>query len=156
MNIYFDQGLTENYRSKSQIARILTESWALKNIYCPRCGHDKILHFPNNSAVADFYCPSCNSEYELKSKKGSLGKKIPDGAYDTFLQRITSQNNPDFLFLPIMKMPCVWKIYGLFRSISSFLPSSKSESPYLPHRKGPAGQVATFCLMKFLFRAKSA
>lgn len=99
MNIYFDQRLADNYRSKSQIARILTESWALNNIYCPRCGHDKILHFPNNSAVADFYCPSCNSEFELKSKKGSLGKKIPDGAYDTFLQRITSQNNPDFFIL---------------------------------------------------------
>lgn len=156
MDIYFDQKLADNYRSKSQIARILTESWALNNIYCPRCGHDKILHFPNNSAVADFYCPSCNSEYELKSKKAPLVKKFRTGHMIPFFRGSRVKTIPIFLFLPTMKMPCAWKIYGLFRSISSFLPSSKSESPYLPHRKGPAGQVATFCLMKFLFRAKSA
>lgn len=99
MDIFFDQSLIGDYHSKSQIIRVLTETWVQNNIYCPRCGYNKILHFPNNSAVADFYCPMCKNEYELKSKSGAIGHKIADGAYDSFIQRITSDNNPDFFIL---------------------------------------------------------
>lgn len=99
MNCLFDRSLATQYHSQSQITRILTESWLLANIYCPHCGNPKMLHFPNNSPVADFYCPECHCEYELKSKKGRIGHKIADGAYGTFVQRITSNNNPDFLIL---------------------------------------------------------
>ena len=97
MDVAFDQNLIGNYHSKSQIIRVLTESWELNHIYYPRCGYHKILHFPNNSAVADFYCPMCKNEYELKSKNGAIGHKIAGGAYGAFIQRITSDNNPDFL-----------------------------------------------------------
>ena len=76
MDVAFDQNLIGNYHSKSQIIRVLTESWVLNHIYYPRCGYHKILHFPNNSAVADFYCPMCKNEYELKSKNGAIGHKI--------------------------------------------------------------------------------
>lgn len=99
MDIFFDQSLIGDYHSKPQIIRVLTETWVQNNIYCPRCGYNKILHFPNNSAVADFYCPMCKNEYELKSKSGAIGHKIADGAYDSFIQRITSDNNPDFFIL---------------------------------------------------------
>ena len=99
MDINFDINLADTYKNQSQIIRVLTESWACDNIYCPHCGYHKILHFPNNQAVADFYCPKCKNEYELKSKKGSIGHKITDGAYDIFIQRITSNNNPDFFIL---------------------------------------------------------
>ena len=108
MDIFFDQSLIGNYHSKSQIIRVLTETWAQNNIYCPRCGYHKILHLPNNSAVADFYCPICKNEYELKSKSGAIGHRIADGAYDTFIQRITSNNNPDFFILSYnVNMSCV-------------------------------------------------
>ena len=99
MDIHFDRNLAEKYHSASQIARVLTEAWLGSNIYCPRCGNDKIEHFPNNSAVADFFCPKCGNEYELKSKNGNVSRKIADGAYDTFIQRITSNDNPDFFIM---------------------------------------------------------
>ena len=99
MDFRFNQDLAHGYSSKSQIVRILTESWAINNVYCPHCGNSHIEHFPNNRAVADFYCPVCQSEYELKSKSGAIGHKIPDGAYHTFIQRISSNNNPDFFIL---------------------------------------------------------
>lgn len=89
----------EGYKSSSQIIRVLTEAWVEENIYCPRCGCPEIRHFPNNKAVADYYCPNCHSEYELKSKSGPMGKKVADGAYGTFIERITSNHNPDFFFL---------------------------------------------------------
>ena len=52
-----------------------------------------------NYAVADFLCKTCNSEYELKSKKDSFTTRIVDGAYSTMIERINSENNPHFFFL---------------------------------------------------------
>lgn len=103
MNLAFDNSIIENYHSGAQIARVLTENWVNKNMYCPRCGNLHIKHFENNRPVADFYCPSCNNEYELKSKDGVLGRKINDGAYSTMIDRITSNNNPDFFFMSYSK-----------------------------------------------------
>jgi len=99
MNCHFSELPVGCYKSNSQIARVLTESWVEQNMYCPRCGNSKISHFPNNRKVADFYCPVCGNQYELKSKNGKFGNKINDGAYDTFIERITSYNNPDFFLM---------------------------------------------------------
>ena len=105
MNLAFDNSISimEGYHSKTQIARVLTEYWVNQNMYCPRCGNTHIKHFENNRPVADFYCPYCNNEYELKSKDGNLGHKINDGAYSTMIERITSNDNPDFFFMSYSK-----------------------------------------------------
>ena len=103
MKLYFDLSLAKKYHSRTQIARVLTESWAETNIFCPRCGCPHIKHFENNRPVADFFCPECDSEYELKSKNGKLGNRFNDGAYETMLQRIAADNNPDFFFLGYSK-----------------------------------------------------
>ena len=99
MNLKFDNGLIKNYHSGAQIARVLTENWVNHNMYCPRCGNSYVSRFENNRPVADFYCPVCNNQYELKSKNGALGHKINDGAYNTMISRIKSNNNPDFFFM---------------------------------------------------------
>lgn len=97
MNLNFDSDIAERYHSGVQIARVLTENWVCQNMYCPRCGNSHIKHFQNNRPVADFFCPSCNNEYELKSKNGNLGHKINDDAYGTMIERITCNDNPDFI-----------------------------------------------------------
>lgn len=99
MTINFDSSLIKEYKSNSQIARILTESWLKDNVYCPSCGNKYLKQFINNSPVADFLCDNCNSEYELKSKSQGLTSKIVDGAYASMIQRINSENNPHFFFL---------------------------------------------------------
>ena len=99
MNLTFDLKAADGYKSKSQIARVLTESWVGKNIYCPNFGNKILNEFANNSPVADFFCGNCNHEYELKSKKDSNSLKIVDGAYSTIIERINSDNNPNFFFL---------------------------------------------------------
>lgn len=99
MNINFDVHNTDSLHSGSQIARVLTESWMADNMFCPRCGNSNIKRFPNNKPVADFFCPSCNNQFELKSKNGKILKKVNDGAYSTMIDRITSNQNPDFFFM---------------------------------------------------------
>ena len=103
MELNFDTTAGEGYHSASQVTRRLTEKWVADNMFCPRCGSPQINHFPNNRPVADFYCPECRNEYELKSKNGPLGFKVMDGAYDTMIKRITSQEAPDFFFMSYSK-----------------------------------------------------
>ena len=103
MELSFDNNLISRYHSGTQIARVLTENWVAENMFCPRCGHSQIRHFENNRPVADFFCPVCRNEYELKSKNGVLGRKINDGAYETMIERILSNRNPDFFFMSYLK-----------------------------------------------------
>lgn len=101
-NTLIDNYLSENYKSKSQISRIITENWVAANCYCPICGNDDLSKCSNNASVKDFICPNCNSEFELKSlnsKNKGMGSKIIDGAYKTMIERINSQNNPHFIFM---------------------------------------------------------
>ncbi len=99
MQLNLNTKLVENYTSVSQKIRVLTEDWVDNSVYCPNCGHLKIDNYPNNKPVADFYCTHCKEDYELKSKKHSLGLKIVDGAYSTMIDRLQSSNNPSFFFL---------------------------------------------------------
>lgn len=103
MNLNFNIKLAEGYKSNSQIARRLTEDWVLNNSYCPNCGEVPLNEFENNRPVADFYCRSCIEEYELKSKNGKLPNTITDGAYSSMIERINSENNPNFFFLTYNK-----------------------------------------------------
>ena len=102
----FNTRLIEGYHSVSQTTRILTETWFETNMFCPRCGNPRVKRFDNNRPVADFYCSCCNSEYELKSKRGDLRTKINDGAYSTMIQRITGNNNPDLFCMRYDKIGC--------------------------------------------------
>jgi len=99
MNLTLDNSIIGDYSSGSQQARVLTENWVSRNIYCPVCGNEKLTSFKNNNPVGDFSCGNCRAEYELKSKKDSFSQKIVDGAYATMIQRINSDNNPHFFFL---------------------------------------------------------
>ena len=96
LNLYAD--IANNYKSNSQKIRVLTEKWVKENIFCPNCGNF-VKEYENNKPVADFFCPKCRDDFELKSKKGSMGKKIVDGAYSTMIERLQSSTNPNFFFL---------------------------------------------------------
>lgn len=99
MNLSFETKLADNYTSQSQKIRVLTESWVGNQIYCPNCGDDEIDKYENNKPVADFFCSHCKEDYELKSKKESVGNKIVDGAYRTMIERLQDNNNPNFFLL---------------------------------------------------------
>lgn len=103
MNLNFDQSLAKNYRSPSQIIRVLSEAWVAHQSYCPNCSAEPLAEYANNQPVADFYCSNCNEQYELKSKQGKISNIINDGAYKTMIERINSDDNPSFFFLTYSK-----------------------------------------------------
>jgi hypothetical protein len=97
MKLGFEESQS-SYSSGSQSARAWTEAWVSAWAYCPHCGNAKISPFPNNSPLADFFCSSCNEEFELKSQKGKFGTRVVDGAFKTKCERLAASNNPS-LFL---------------------------------------------------------
>lgn len=99
MNLQMDKKIAENYNSESQKIRVITENWVSQNLFCSYCGNQYISQFENNRPVADFYCPHCIEEYELKSKNGSITNKVNDGAYATMIERVESVHNPNFFFM---------------------------------------------------------
>lgn len=103
MDLHFDKTLGEKYKSKSQKVRVMSENWICENMFCPCCGNSYIRKMQNNCPVADMQCDNCGEIFELKSKKGTIGKKINDGAYATMIERITSITNPDLFIMKYSK-----------------------------------------------------
>lgn len=98
MRLNFDINLAKNYKSKSQIARILSEDWTKENAFCPNC-LNKLSKYKNNENAKDFFCQNCGEVYELKSKHNKFGAKIIDGEYNCMLNSINSNQNPNLLLL---------------------------------------------------------
>lgn len=99
MKLAFEEQRQAGYESGSQKARVLTEAWAASQAFCPNCGAERLVQFPNNRPVADFYCQTCNEEFELKSQKARFGSRIADGAYGTMCRRLAESNNPNLMLL---------------------------------------------------------
>jgi len=104
--------LAEAYKSRSQQARILTESWAGENLYCPACPSDELLPVPRGEKVKDFACPDCGEAYQLKSKGHTFGNQVANSAYDDKIDAIRRRTNPSYLFLQYD--PEAMKVVNLF------------------------------------------
>jgi type II restriction enzyme len=98
MQRFLNKDLATQYKSPSQKIRVITESWVGEEIFCPSCGTN-INRYEHNRPAADFYCPLCEEEYELKSKGNRIGRKIVDGAYKTLIERLMDNHNPNLFLL---------------------------------------------------------
>ncbi len=87
------------FKGPTQNARVLSEGWVAAHAFCPSCGATPLTAFPANSPVADFHCGVCAEEYELKAKKGRLGRKVLDGAYGAMTARLAARNNPSLMVM---------------------------------------------------------
>lgn len=95
----YDVKTLQKYRSNSQIARVLTEKWISKEMYCPCCLHSKIIKYPNNQKSVDFFCEKCKNQFQLKSSKKVFNTKIIDGEYNTMVSFIKEHGSPNFFLL---------------------------------------------------------
>lgn len=91
---FFDSALAIGYTNRSQIARVLIETWAEMNLYCLNCARDALGRLPPNTPVADFICPACNATYQLKSKDGRFGSLLTGAAYDATLRAVQAGKMP--------------------------------------------------------------
>ena len=98
MHLKFNTNLINHYKNSSQKIRVMSEDWVKNHIFCPICGNT-MREYPNNKQVADFQCLACKEDYELKSKKSSMGRKVIDGSYHSMIERLRSASNPNFFFL---------------------------------------------------------
>ncbi len=77
----------------------MSECWFGGQMYCPACASKEIRTFPNNKKVADFYCPECNEQFQLKCQSKTLAGRITDGAYDALIMAMNQRKLPNFFFL---------------------------------------------------------
>ena len=88
-----------NYRSSSQIARVVTESWFGEHMYCPACDARRLLPAPNNCPGIDFTCPRCDLAAQLKSRHTPLTNRIVDAGYEAMIRAVRSERVPNLFLL---------------------------------------------------------
>jgi type II restriction enzyme len=98
MLLEFDLTLAKRYKSPLQIVCICSEDWVSRSIFCPNY-QKSIQSYKNNNPASDFCCEKCKEDFELKSKKGSFGGKINDGAYKTMIDKVILRQNPNLFLL---------------------------------------------------------
>ena len=99
MKLGFEEIANRPTPAARRSARAWTEAWVSAWAYCPHCGNAKISPSPTTVPLADFFCTSCNEEFELKSQKGKFGTRVVDGAFKTKCERLAASNNPNLLLM---------------------------------------------------------
>ncbi len=91
--------LASAYKSGSQIARVRTEGWCAREVYCPACTSDRLLPSKANTPAVDFLCPECDQLFQLKSMRTSNPNRIPDAGYEAMVRSIRADKVPNLLVL---------------------------------------------------------
>jgi len=99
MNLQCTLEAASGYRAGSQIARVLSEAWCTRELYCPACESNRISPSRTNTPAVDFTCPQCREPFQLKSLKNWGTKKIVDAAYNSMIRAIRTENTPNLLLL---------------------------------------------------------
>jgi type II restriction enzyme len=110
MNLQCRIDLASGYRAGSQIARVLSEEWCTRELYCPACDCDQLSPSKPNSPAVDFMCAKCEQLFQLKSLKGWNSRKIVDAGYEAMLRAIRADRTPNLL---VLQYSSTWLIQNL-------------------------------------------
>ena len=99
MNLQCTLELASAYTSASQVARILTEDWCTRELYCPACDSNRLAASKVNTPALDFSCPECGQLFQLKGLKKWNPKKVVDAGYEAMLRSIRADRIPNLLIL---------------------------------------------------------
>jgi type II restriction enzyme len=91
--------LADAYKAQPQIARVLTEAWCTRELYCPACDSDRLRQSKTNTPAVDFECPQCEQPFQLKSLKSWNPRKLVDAGYAAMIRAIHSDRAPNLLVL---------------------------------------------------------
>jgi type II restriction enzyme len=101
----------DRYKSASQRARVATELWGARNLYCASCKSPRLRPMPHNTAAIDYVCSVCQSPFQLKSQSRVFGRKIVDAAYSKMRRAIVEDRTPN-LYILHYDLPS-WKVETL-------------------------------------------
>lgn len=99
MNLQCRGELGASYKAGSQIARVISEDWCARELYCAACTSDRLQASKANTPAVDLVCPECTRRFQLKSLRTWGQKKIVDAAYASMIRAIRSDSVPDLLVL---------------------------------------------------------
>ncbi len=117
MNLQCRVELGRGYKSGSQIARVVSEDWCGRELYCAACDSDQLLPAKVNNPAVDFVCPKCDQSFQLKSLRAWNQKKVVDAGYDSMLRSIRSDRVPNLL---ILQYSSAWLVRNLLLIPSPF------------------------------------
>ncbi len=110
MNLQWRTELATNYKSGAQIARVLTEEWAARELYCPACDSKRLSPSRANTPAIDFECPRCTQLFQLKSLRNWNPRKVVDAGYDAMIRAIRADRVPNLL---VLQYSSVWIVRNL-------------------------------------------
>jgi type II restriction enzyme len=99
MNLECSFSLASRYKSASQIARVLTEHWCARELYCPACDCNRLSASTANTPAVDFSCPYCNQLFQLKALRQWNSRKIVDAGYEAMIRSIRADRIPNLFLL---------------------------------------------------------
>lgn len=111
MNLALDPSLGAQYKSMSQKARVITESWVENEMFCPSCDSSSLERLPHGTEVRDFQCPECSEQYQCKSLAKDISNRILDSAYEAMVNAILTNRLPNLLILHYSRSP--WEVCNL-------------------------------------------
>jgi type II restriction enzyme len=149
MNLTLNTNLALPYKSRSQIARVLTESWFEDNMYCPACPSNSLDRLMANTKVLDFQCPKCEETYQVKSKSGKFYNTIANSEYHTKIEKIKKGLSPNWAL--VQYDPMEYKVTDLMIIPGHFM-TLNAVQPRKPLSKSArrAGWVGSNILMNKL------
>jgi type II restriction enzyme len=133
MNLQCEVALASGYRSASQIARILSEHWCTRELYCPACDSDRLTGSKPNNPATDFECANCKQTFQLKSLQHWNPMKVVDAGYEAMIRAIHADKTPNLLLLQYSN---TWMVQNLLLVPRMFFTESVVE------KRKPLGPTA--------------
>lgn len=99
MNLQCRVDLASRYKAGPQIARVLSEDWCARELYCPACDCDTLTGSKPNSPAIDFECKKCEQPFQLKSSRHWNPMKVVDAGYEAMVRAIRNDRTPNLLLL---------------------------------------------------------
>jgi len=99
MNLQCEVERALGYRSPTQIARIVSEHWCARELYCPACDSGTLSESQPNNPAVDFECKKCEQPFQLKSLRHWNPRKVVDAGYEAMMRAIRADRTPNLLLL---------------------------------------------------------
>ena len=99
MDLEFSALPEGKYTSRSQIARVATQTWVRRELPCLKCSSQPLSPTAENTKSRDFVCDRCAEPYELKSTADRFARWVANGEYHTLLATIQSGRTPNLLLM---------------------------------------------------------